>query len=80
MFCHQFQGEAGSDGGRTGAQGDRVQFADERNMSHGIFEVPRTKIKVVHGKRLLEDGWIRTLRHRHQYGIGVAHVMAADYV
>src|SRR5436853_7640806 len=80
MFCHQFESEPGSDGRGPCAQSDRIQLANKGNMSHGIFEVTRTKIKVVHGKSLLEDRRIGTLGDGHQHGVGVSNVVPTDHV
>ena len=80
VLGHQFQSEIRSDGRRASLQSDRIQFADERDVPHGILEVFRTEVEVIDAQRLLENRWVRAFRNGHHHRVGVSHVMAAHDV
>ena len=80
VFGHQVQSEVRSDGRRSGLESDGVEFADERNVPHGILEVIRAEVEIVDAQRLLKNRRVGAFRNRHHDRVGVSHVVAAHDV
>src|SRR6516225_2723976 len=55
-----------------------IELANKRNMSHRVLPFLRAEIKVIYGKRLLEDGRIGAFGNSHENGIDVPHVVPAN--
>src|SRR5207249_10171315 len=80
MLRHQIKSPSRRNLWRARAQSVSVELADKRNVAHRVLPILRSQVEVIHGQRLLKDGWVWTLRKSHHYRIDVAHVVSSNYI
>src|SRR6516162_4732131 len=78
MGGHQLKRPFWRHGRGASLQRFTIELANKRNMSHRVLPFLRGKIKVIYGKRLLEDGRIGAFGNSHENGIDVPHVVPAN--